>query len=486
MKKLILSITIVLGLLSFNLQAQTYVNDWPIQALQPSAETLEQLNQPSDIPYYLQNRTFRDTTYDTTTWQTIDDIDIVYLKALGNASTQYCVDIEILEDGSIIIPWYEFNGDGLHITKVDSMGEEIYTKLYDNIASAQFHIYRKDTILEFVGKFDINGKKRFGMLKYNLNTNDTISVTSLGNVSSTFVLDAINTWKLDSTRYVISTSDANSEEYIYIIDNSVELIYFNQSVSMIYEHNNILHVIRSNGNVYQFNGVDLNFHKKVSCYLFLAGLYKDGSIFTKNYTYGILKIDANLNQRYYAEISDPGFTVNFPNGFFITQDSLLLVAAGVNTSNWAPLDEDQSIGLYMLNETGVYFNKLYIGGANFSNQQVFELKNGDYLLIANADENPNGYGTIFLMRMKPWQNGVGISKFTQKKQIEIYPNPVQNTINHNIQGVYNYSIYNLMGQLVLSGTSNKTQIDANSLHAGAFVIVIRHGNGSFSNYFIKQ
>jgi hypothetical protein len=90
------------------------------------------------------------------------------------------------------------------------------------------------------------------------------------------------------------------------------------------------------------------------------------------------------------------------------------------------------------------------------------------------------------MRMKPWQNGVGISKFTQKKQIEIYPNPVQNTINHNIQGVYNYSIYNLMGQLVLSGTSNKTQIDANSLHAGAFVIVIRHGNGSFSNYFIKQ
>jgi hypothetical protein len=203
-------------IISGNIFAQTYVNDWPLQALQPSAETLDQLNKPNDIPYYLQNRTFRDTTYDTTTWQTIEDIDIVYLKALGNASTQYCVDIEILEDGSIIIPWYEFNGDGLHITKVDSMGEEIYTKLYDNIASAQFHIYRKDTILEFVGKFDINGKKRFGMLKYNLNTNDTISVTSLGKVTISFTGDVINTCEIDSNKYVLSTSDVNLEDYIYI------------------------------------------------------------------------------------------------------------------------------------------------------------------------------------------------------------------------------------------------------------------------------
>jgi hypothetical protein len=489
MKKLILSITIALSLLSFNLQAQTYVNDWPVQSLLPSTKTMEQLNKPNDIPYYLQNRTFRDTTYDTTTWQTIDDIDIVYLKALGNTSSKYCVDIEILEDGSIIIPWYQSGGGGFHITKVDSMGEEIYTKFYDNIVSAQFHIYRKDTILEFVGKFDINGKKRFGMLKFNLNTNDTISVTSLGNVSTAFVLDAINTCQIDSNKYVLSTSDANSEDYMYIFNNTPELldsIYFTQFVSLIYLSNDTVHVVRYNGNVYKYNGNTLNYYKKVQCDDFSMSLFKDEILYINNGNKGVLSLNANLEQRYFARISSPGFSGRFPNCFYFTEDSLLLAAAGVNTTNWFPIDEDGSIGIYLLNNNGTYLNKLYIGGANFSNQQIFELKNGDYLFIANADENQTGNGTIFLMRMKPWQNGVGIPTSLQKTEFTIYPNPVHNIIKHNIEGIYKYSIYNLMGQLVQSGTLNKTQINVNSLHAGAFVIVFRHGNRSFSNYFIKQ
>jgi hypothetical protein len=489
MKKLILSITIALSLLSFNLQAQSYVNDWPVQSLLPSTKTMEQLNKPNDIPYYLQNHTFRDTTYDTTTWQTIDDIDIVYLKALGNTSSKYCVDIEILEDGSIIIPWYQSGGGGFHITKVDSMGEEIYTKFYDNIVSAQFHIYRKDTILEFVGKFDINGKKRFGMLKYNLNTNDTISVTSLGKVSSAFVLDAINTCQIDSNKYVLSTSDVNSEDYIYIYNNTPELtdsIYFTQNIDMIYWYNDSVYIIIGNGNVYNYSDGVINYAETINSDNIRNGLLVNESLYLVNSLNGILKLDTEFKQQYYAQISNPGFSPHFPNGLFLTRDSLLLAATGVSTSNWLPIDETKSIGLYRLNENGVYINKLYIGGANFSNQQVFELKNGDYLFIANADENQTGNGTIFLMRMKPWQNGVGISKFAQKQELTIYPNPVHNTIKHNIEGVYNYSIYNLMGQLVQSETTNKTQIDVNSLHAGAFVIVIRHGNRSFSNYFIKQ
>jgi hypothetical protein len=488
MKKLILSITIALSLLSLRLQAQTYVNDWPLQALQPSAETLEQLNQPSDIPYYLQNRTFRDTTYDTTTWQTIDDIDIVYLKALGNTSSKYCVDIEILEDGSIIIPWYQSGGGGFHITKVDSMGEEIYTKFYDNIVSAQFHIYRKDTILEFVGKFDINGKKRFGMLKYNLNTNDTISVTSLGKVSSAFVLDAIHTCQIDSTSYVLSTTEGYSEEYVYLCnpDTIIDSAYFKDYRKMVFLYNDSIYIINRDGKVSKLGESGFSTETFINCDRFSSGLFANKELYYIDYRNGIVKLNKNWDQEFYAQISEPGFASSFPNGFCITKSLLLLTAAGVNTTNWLPIDEDRSIGIYLLNYTGTYLNKLYIGGANFSNQQIFELKNGDYLFIANADENQTGNGTIFLMRMKPWQNGVGISKFLKKQELTIYPNPVHNTIKHNIEGVYNYSIYNLMGQLVQSETTNKTQIDVNSLHAGAFVIVIRHGNRSFSNYFIKQ
>ena len=474
--------------------SQNYVTDWPIQSLQPSAETLQQLeHQNDDIPYYLQNPTFRYTIYDTTTWQTLSDIEYRYIKALGNANSYYCVDIEILEDESVIIPWYEFNGDGLHITKVDSMGEEVYTQLYDNISSAQFHIYRKDTLLEFVGKFEINGKKRFGMLKYSLNTNDTISVTPLGNVIAAHTGDVINTFQLDTLRYILSTSDANLEDYIYIFNNTPELldsIYFAQSISMIYQHENIIHVVKYNGNVYKYDGNALSFYKKVQCESFKMSLYKDGMLYAVNGINGILKLDSNLDQHYFARISSPGFAGRFPNCFYVTKDSLVLSAAGVNTSNWLPINEDVSIGLYLLSKEGFYLNKLYIGGGNFSNQQVFELKNGDYLFISNADVNQTGNGTIFLMRMKPWQDNVSVHDLLNNMKFKVYPNPATDKISiesKEITGIVDVKIYNITGCNIFAYKHNIAQpLNISNLQNGLYSIVITSNSNLYYSKFIKH
>ncbi len=73
-------------------------------------------------------------------------------------------------------------------------------------------------------------------------------------------------------------------------------------------------------------------------------------------------------------------------------------------------------------------------------------------------------------------------------EFSIYPNPVsRGQLNINVQGVDadTYTIYNLLGQTVRSGTFNST-LDVSNLDAGVYMIEVTVGTTSMNKRFIKQ
>jgi hypothetical protein len=73
-------------------------------------------------------------------------------------------------------------------------------------------------------------------------------------------------------------------------------------------------------------------------------------------------------------VSNPGFSGGGIKGLTIDSYTNLLATMGVSTSNWWPLEENSSLGLYKLDKNGNWLHKLYIGGANFLNQRVYLLQ----------------------------------------------------------------------------------------------------------------
>jgi hypothetical protein len=127
--------------------------------------------------------------------------------------------------------------------------------------------------------------------------------------------------------------------------------------------------------------------------------------------------------------------------------------------------------------------------------QLFESKsvsfaNGDYLLLANADENQTGNGTIFFMRMRPWQDNVGLHDLPNKKQLTVYPNPATHQISidtDEIKGIANVEIYDLTGRMVHETRQDISKtINISALQKGVYSIVITSNSHLYYSKFIKQ
>ena len=70
----------------------------------------------------------------------------------------------------------------------------------------------------------------------------------------------------------------------------------------------------------------------------------------------------------------------------------------------------------------------------------------------------------------------------------MYPNPVKGNILHVIsnEGMKNYKIYNVMGQLVLQGQIKNDQINISSLNTGIFVVELNTYKEKITKKFIKE
>lgn len=498
MKRAIKYIALVIGLTSLTtiLFSQSYVNDWPIQSLQPSSETLQQLeHQNDDIPYYLQNRTFRDTIYDTISWETIEDIDYVFFKALGTESSYYSLDIEILDNGDFLVPWY--NDTSFFITRLDSLGEEIYTNHYSNIDRASVDCYRDGKYVYMAGRINMDTagfhQNHIALIKYDLETNDTAFVRIVAPCEYQVHGVHLSAYVGDSIFYVLGQKSFLNAEYIYVFDKNAFLIDSvfkgNKSLYGLFEWNDQLYVVERYTEVYSLSEVGLTFVNK-----FLnedmSSFYFDDNFYLRLHQGRFISFNSMINLQYFSFSQDPGFSNGGVDDMVKDDHGNIVAAFGINTFNWWPPDQNSNIGLYKLDKNGNWLHKLSIGGATFTYQRIYELFNKDYLVIANADVNQTGNGTIFFMRMKPWQDNVGIADLHAKKEITIYPNPAKDEIfikTDEITGIVGINIFDITGRKVYSEYQNSSDpINISTLQNGLHSIVITSNSNLYYSKFIKH
>lgn len=81
---------------------------------------------------------------------------------------------------------------------------------------------------------------------------------------------------------------------------------------------------------------------------------------------------------------------------------------------------------------------------------------------------------------------LGVQEAYKLASFTIYPNPVKNELNINIEGeIKNIEVYNYMGQKVIQTT--KSQIDTNNLASGMYILKLYKENGEIGvKRFLKQ
>ncbi|WP_264529514.1 zinc-dependent metalloprotease [Flavobacterium sp. N502540] len=75
-----------------------------------------------------------------------------------------------------------------------------------------------------------------------------------------------------------------------------------------------------------------------------------------------------------------------------------------------------------------------------------------------------------------------IKELEEPQEIEVYPNPVKEVLIVRNAEKEKFTIFNITGQQVLSGTLHSGQIDVNALSAGLYVLKIKN----ISKCFIKE
>lgn len=147
---------------------------------------------------------------------------------------------------------------------------------------------------------------------------------------------------------------------------------------------------------------------------------------------------------------------------------------------WWPPEDEYYYCLFKISPNGNWLHKLYISGINLIKNTVFLLPNGDYLLIANASENPTGNGTIFFARMKPWNDSItGIEQQPYAvEQLSVYPNPANGFINLQLpKGPEGWlQITNLQGEVVHNQNiaQRQTSIKLNITRLEPGIYLVRH------------
>lgn len=104
---------------------------------------------------------------------------------------------------------------------------------------------------------------------------------------------------------------------------------------------------------------------------------------------------------------------------------------------------------------------------------------------------PTACGTIARGQIEDYTLNVGVlgTADVDVKATKIYPNPVKDFINiqSKAQVKYDYTIFNVSGQMVSKGTSSEKTINAQSLSKGVYVIELNyHNGGKITQKFIKD
>jgi len=114
-----------------------------------------------------------------------------------------------------------------------------------------------------------------------------------------------------------------------------------------------------------------------------------------------------------------------------------------------------------------------------------------YFATSNQDGRGNdGFpvGTddrIIKVSNDQYSEPTGIGEYKEGSKLRFYPNPVENTIYLDHEGVQSYRIYDLSSRLVIQGQFERN-IDVSDLQQGLYILEVNEGNTIMKGKFLKR
>lgn len=220
-------------------------------------------------------------------------------------------------------------------------------------------------------------------------------------------------------------------------------------------------------------------------------------------TLGLSNSDFIISREYTVvnpQFSNIGNSPTFMNSFnFIETENqnILVFSPQVFDS------EGDSITIELITPIGdstVQNNYLFPDEVTPSSGNIFSINNLNQVIW----ESPQEVGEYhFAYELKEYRNGQELSKgngvsmimvkemTSSQKELEnngikIFPNPVANEITIEIENEIEYLIYNIQGQIILSGKGNNPKINIENFSKGIYILSILQENKKFSEIIMKK
>jgi Secretion system C-terminal sorting domain len=351
----------------------------------------------------------------------------------------------------------------------------------------------------FIAKFDLNGNCLWGKLGINISTNPMGSIpTSLApdNNGGVAICGRFghNNLSFDSIILTKTTQNNNSVNmFTAKFDNNGNTIWAYNSGSL-YENSTIASTVSidSVGNLYvggsftnsaNFGTNTLNSLFGSQFYLLKysmngALLWAQTSGFNTNGYTTIRSIDTDNNNNVYVAGLSFANNINFNNNVTLSNlgnNGSFFVTKYNNFGNaiWAKgvsnIDANNEISIDCNSE-----DDLFVGGSFYETT----LQLGTNLLTKS-----NANYDIFVGRLNV--NPLNLSSF-ENNSIDIYPNPASEIINiNNIKKNYNFSLYNLLGELIKYGKliNEQETLNVKDILSGLYILKLTDNEG---NSFTKK
>ncbi|MCB0698889.1 MAG: T9SS type A sorting domain-containing protein [Chitinophagales bacterium] len=111
------------------------------------------------------------------------------------------------------------------------------------------------------------------------------------------------------------------------------------------------------------------------------------------------------------------------------------------------------------------------------------------LSVNAVDSNGNATNDAWAKTSSTFtEAGVSVENVASQAKVKLYPNPAASTLNIEMPNAkdYNYAIYGMNGNIVLSGNLNTGNINVANLASGNYFIKLNSGNDVHATAFTKR
>jgi uncharacterized delta-60 repeat protein len=227
------------------------------------------------------------------------------------------------------------------------------------------------------------------------------------------------------------------------------------------------------GSFTSYNG--LNFKSSGASSISYVRLNNDGSL-DKNFIY-------------------PSISSTFSSSNISLQTDGKILVLGTYVYSIQPFTgvKTYALGVVRLNSDGTKDQSFLLGvgfkspGSELSDLEVINIQKDGKILVGGKFKSYNDIVTNQIVRLQG-STVLSTNNF-DKNDFAIYPNPVKDIININLQGrntSLEYVIYDMSGKKITSNKLLENKIDVSSLSKGIYILKIKTGEKIFENKFIKQ